>query len=65
MNFFIELQTAAKPLQKIKRQSRAADTKTDNRITWKRLQSGFAQNGRRAEHQLDGKQCDVRRETIV
>ena len=60
-----EPQIAAQSLQKIKRESRACHAKADNRQRRKREKCEFSQYRRRAEHQLDGKQRDVRRETIV
>ncbi len=65
MTAFFEPQIAAKFLQKIKRESRARHAKAHNRQRRKRRQSELSQNRRRAEHQLDGKQCDVRCKTIV
>ncbi len=58
-------QIAAKSLQKIKRESCARHAKADNRQRRKREKYKFSQYRRRAEHQLDGKQCDVRCKTIV
>ncbi len=61
----LEPQIAAKFLQKIKRECRASHAKTDNRQRRKREKCEFSQYRRRTEHQLDGEQRNVRRETIV
>ncbi len=65
MTALFEPQIAAKSLQKIKRESRARHAKANNRQRRKCRQSELSENRRRAEHQLDGKQSDVRRETVV
>ena len=60
----LESQIAAKSLQKIKRESGACHAKSDNRQRRKRRQSELSQNRRRTKHHLNGKQSNVRRETI-
>lgn len=58
-----ERQRAARALQNIKRERRAADPKPDNRKARKRLQSEFPKHRRRAEKHLHRDERDVRRET--